>query len=338
MIYTVKTDSVQVFGLCNVYYDSYYIQGLQDYFGIKNIKFNTADFPNFNQGTFAAIITRNGQTVKMIIDSRDSNQIWPAELEWCDVYGKVNYNAETTPQIGNDKIFPIGPSFGIRVWNLPQALAKAFRNSIRFKKSIADQREFLANYWRQYTRFPLATYFKKETSRGFYIFFMGTIWQKEAQTNLFRSNFIYACKKNKNIEFEGGFAPRKDGNNFGFDNIVTEKRYPLAQYMSKIKQSVIVFNTPAVLSCHGWKLGEFLAMGKAMVSTVHLNVLPAPLEDGTHLMYVDGNDIADYDKKIAILLESETQRKLIETNAKAYFETYLSPRKVIEILYSIASK
>ena len=38
------------------------------------------------------------------------------------------------------------------------------------------------------------------------------------------------------------------------------------EWISKTKQSAIVFNTPAFWSCHGWKLGEYLAMGKCIIS------------------------------------------------------------------------
>ena len=45
---------VFIYGLCNVYYDSFYIQGLREIF--QNIEFNIKKFPNFNCGTFAIII------------------------------------------------------------------------------------------------------------------------------------------------------------------------------------------------------------------------------------------------------------------------------------------
>jgi len=108
--------------------------------------------------------------------------------------------------------------------------------------------------------------------------------------------------------------------------------------MQKIKKSAIVFNTPAVLSCHGWKLGEFLAMGKAIVSTAHTNVLPAPLDEGINIIYVDGNEPDSYQQKINELLASDAKRNLIGKNAKLYFETFLAPEKIIEKLYTQARK
>jgi len=331
-------DSLQVYGLCNVFYDSYYIKGLQDYFGISNVEFNTSNFPDFYQHTFAVIVKSKGKTIKIVIDSRDANYIRPDELKWCDVYGKVNYHADAIPEEGHEKVIPIGPNFGIKIWNLPQTIFKGLQNTIRFRKGISRKKELLANYWRQYNRLPLSDYFTKETPRRHYVFFMATIWKKEPQTNLFRSNYIRACKANPEITFEGGFAPRKDGDNPGFDGIITEKRYPFTEYLQKTKQSMMVFNTPAVFSCHGWKLGEFMAMGKAILSTAHHNVLPAPLTDGIHLLYVDGHERADFDEKIAAFLASDADRKMMETNVKAYFDRHLSPEKVIEILYTAAQK
>ena len=39
-----------------------------------------------------------------------------------------------------------------------------------------------------------------------------------------------------------------------------------------------VFNTPAFWDCHGWKLGEYMALGKCIISTPLSNELPTPKE------------------------------------------------------------
>ena len=51
----------------------------------------------------------------------------------------------------------------------------------------------------------------------------------------------------------------------------------------------MAFNNPAVHGCLGWKLGELLAMGKAIVSLPIERTLPSPLERGVHMHVVNGS-------------------------------------------------
>lgn len=324
-------DKIYIYALCNIYYDSFYIKGFEELF--SGYSFNTDKFPKFRQGTFAVLIEDNNANIKLIIDSRDTNEYNEEELNWCDVYGKVNYNLANIPEKYKGKIIPIGPSFGIKIWNLPITIIKSIKNYFKFKKHISNKREFFANYWRQYKRLPLESYRQSKPTLSKYVFFTGSIWKKEPLTNKARAAFIDACKNNSEIVFEGGFAPRKDGENLEFKNLVTKKRYPLKFYLKKNKLSAMVFNTPAVLDCHGWKLAEFLALGKAIITTNHYNQLPAQLENNIHAIYVNSNtEIKD---KINLILTDENLKTSLEKNSKKYFDEYLSPKVVIKRILSI---
>lgn len=80
---------VYIFGLFNAFYDSFYIKGILNLFGKNKIAFNISKFPKFNQNTFAVIFQYEDKNeIKIIIDSRDTTEIWKEELLWCDVYGK----------------------------------------------------------------------------------------------------------------------------------------------------------------------------------------------------------------------------------------------------------
>jgi glycosyltransferase involved in cell wall biosynthesis len=319
---------VFIYGLCNVYYDSFYIQGLREIF--PNIEFNIKKFPNFNYGTFAIIIIDGQREKKIVIDSRDSSQIDLEALNWCDKYGKVNYNEKTILSFENrNKIIAIGPSFGIKIWNFFQTLSIGISNYSKFKSKITNKREFIANYWRQYRRVSIENY-KPSKSMDNEVFFISTIWKKESLTNNFRASFIIACKGNNNLKFIGGFAPRNDGNNLGFDSLVFPKKIALPSYLSKIKKSSFVFNTPAVLSCHGWKLAEFLALGKAIVSTPHKNIMPEILKDNIHVVYIESEE--DIERQIKKMITNLNFKKELEINSRDYFERHLSPKVVINKL------
>ncbi len=318
---------VYVYALCDVYYDSFYIKGIKEVF--ESYKFNLDKFPNFKQGTFAVIIENKNKTIKIIIDSLDTNICNIETLDWCDIYAKVNYNFEVIPEKYSQKILPIGPSFGIKIWSFSKTIYNAFRNYNLLKFRNFNKREFFANYWRQYKRMTLESY-KPEKSENNYIFFISSIWKKESQTNSNRACFINACKNKKSICFEGGFAPRNDGDNFGFDSLTVHKSISIKEYIFKIKKSALVFNTPAVTNCHGWKLGEFLAMGKVILSTKHFNSFPSKLVSNHHLIIVE--NIENIENDINLIINSIDLKEKLETNSRAYFEDYLAPKRVIELL------
>lgn len=318
---------VYVYGLCDVFYDGYYIQGIKEHY--KGFEFNTSKFPKFSEDTFAIIIEGDNYSRKIIIDSIDSSQINVMAFEWCDVYGKVNYNSDSFPAHNQEKIVAIGPSFGIKIWNLFETLYHLTFNFIRFKNAIGNKRGFAANYWRQYKRLRLKNYNLSQSSTN-QVFFLNSIWKKESETNNNRALFIETCKSNENINFEGGFVSRSNGDNLGFDHLVYSEIIPLQTYIEKVKNSAFVFNTPAVLSCHGWKLAEFLALGKAIISTSHHNQLPADLLHEKHLLYAENQE--EINLAIEKLTTDISLKKNLELASRNYFETYLAPQKVIKRL------
>jgi hypothetical protein len=318
---------IYIYGLCDVFYDGYYIQGLKEHY--NNIEFNTSKFPKFRGDIFAFIIEHNNYSQKIIIDSKDMSHINLPELEWCDVYGKVNYNSNNLPSLNQEKIIVIGPSFGIQIWNLFQTLYHFTFNFIRFKNSIFNKKEFAANYWRQYKRLKLKKYTSTESSLN-EVFFLNSIWKKEDETNNNRALFVKTCKSNHNINFEGGFVARSSGDNLGFDDLIYSKKIPLTTYIKKIKNSAFVFNTPAVLSCHGWKLAEFLALGKAIITTSHHNKLSADLLNEKHLLYADSQ--LEINNAIERLITDVSFKKKLELESRLYFDNYLAPKQVIKRL------
>lgn len=318
---------VYVYGLSNVFYDGYYIQGIKEVF--KNYEFNIDKFPAFENGVFAFIVENENITKKIVVDSKDSNKIDSAAFDWCDVYGKVNYNKESLLSCNKEKIIPIGPSFGIKIWTLAQTFYCFTFNFIRFRNHILNKKEFAANYWRQYKRLRLNAYCFTNSSVN-KIFFLNSIWKRESATNTNRALFIQNCKKNADVSFEGGFAARSNGDNLGFDDMIYSKKIPLKLYIQKIKKSALVFNTPAVLNCHGWKLGEFLALGKAIISTSHYNELPKELKHDKHLIYA--NNQQEIEQAINRLIKDPKIKKRLEFQSRNYFNEFLAPVKVIQKL------
>jgi glycosyltransferase involved in cell wall biosynthesis len=113
-----------------------------------------------------------------------------------------------------------------------------------------------------------------------------------------------------------------------FKDVLATERISMQAYIRGTRRSAVAFNTPSVCLCHGWKLAEYLAMGKAIISTPLSNVMPGEFVDGVH--YRCCGDVATIEDVMKELRADESKRESLKQNAKAYFEEYLSPCAVVK--------
>lgn len=320
---------IQVDSSCDILYSSYYIRGLYEVFQKKNVHFTRKGFEKFshNNNYFAFKIIDDKSVKKFIIDFGDSDVVDGTAYDWCDHYGKVNLNAR---DIHKGKILAIGPSFGIKIFGLSKTVFYSVLNFLKSYRRIKNKKRFFSDYKAQYNRLTLREYYPN-SSKESYVYFMSSLWKKEEKTNELRANFIKACKQNILVNFEGGFAPRSKNDIVDYLDLVVDKRVTLKDYIEKMKKTSVCFNTPAVLECHGWKLAEYLCLGKPIISTSFTRELPKPIVDQTHLLFTNGTQEDLHDKITAILKNSELSITLGK-NARNYYETELAPSKVIERL------
>ena len=208
-------------------------------------------------------------------------------------------------------------------------------NFIKSYKRINNKRRFFSNYKAQLNRPKIKSYYpccEKEN----YIYFVGSLWKKEIKTNNFRANFIKACVSSK-TQFEGGFAPRTKGDIKGYEDLTMKVRDKMDTFIVKTKKSILTFNTPAVLDCHGWKLAEFLCFGKAIISTPLSRKLPLELRDKKHIFITDGSK-DDINLKMEKLINDKIFRSTLKMNARQYFENELAPIKVIQKIKNYIDK
>jgi len=334
-------------------YSSFYIKGLEEVFGKDNISFSTKYFTGLNRKTeshsfdhyMAFVLKDDNQLQKIIIDYRDKVTIKENAYEWCDKYAKINYNKEFTKLLSTEKIISIPPGFGIRIWGFWKTNHYCFINLARCNFSPLESfKAHFKDYFGLYLRtlgiesyyinnsFALAKRINDSDKK--YIFSISTLWKVDnciTGTNLWRKKFIELCKNNNEIDFEGGFYSNTFHPQYeDFKDIIFTDRYPINEYIKKTKLSSFVFNTPAVLNCHGWKLGEFLAMGKAIISTPLLNELPKNLSHGENIHYIS-ND-SELKNAINLLLINKAYRKKLESGAKTYYDEYVSPNSVIKYI------
>lgn len=314
----------------DAYYYSFYLEGLQAILGSKGITYSYRNFPEFGGGAIGcnglAFVT-NGISTKRIYIAAEDRAIYRTDaLEWCDVYAKVNVDPALIPPEFAEKILPIGPSFAVRFF--PPLLA-LYRAVAAFRPTHRKRREHFANFYRQCKyRLPASAYGPGVTEKN-YVFMNSSIWKGDTHINEARVLFIEACRSIPGLMFEGGFRPRQPNDVPGYEKYTSCVNYSHIEYIEKTKASAVVFNTPAVQRCHGWKLGEFLALGKAIVSTPLERLMPVPLEHGREIHFVDGS-VESIRDAVRLICSDDAYRRRLERGAREYYDKYLSPAAVID--------
>lgn len=210
-------------------------------------------------------ISYSGQ--RFWIDANDLLRIEGEPYQWADVVGKVNCSHDSLQS--HPKIVPLGPLFGIRYWKLPlgyRELLPMTAFGANFRKSLAGLR------FQGKTRADLDSYYKLRMEQSLpLIWHRSRKWSgKHEAANSARLNFFEAL---------AGLDVLRDAG-------LIEERISINKYLLATARSSLVFNCPAVHGCLGWKLGEYLALGKAIISTPITNVLPKPLVHGEHAHFV----------------------------------------------------
>lgn len=250
-------------------YACYYIQGFYEIFGRENVRFASRFFRELDRkgdpwsfdSYMPVVMVRHNLIYKIIIDFGDDTPIRNNAYRWCDVYAKINYSPEKTTAEDQSKILVIAPGFGIKTWNLREIVFYSLSNLFKTKFDLGIP---VQKYFREYLSQVKAKRLEEFTqtdrkASSDYIFLISTLWSHQnclEGTNLYRKIFMENAKKS-GVTFEGGFflLDQNHPQYNDFKTLIYKSRIPLSEYMGKTKQSLLVFNTPAVHNCHGWKLG-----------------------------------------------------------------------------------
>lgn len=309
-------------------YASFYLQGLRELQPSVRLRFAGLPFQGLPREPLGLRIGDDGPRV--CIDSHDSHQLVPEWFAWADVYGKVNLDPSSRPATGAEKLCALGPGFGVRVWGPARSAAYAFATFMLDRSAGGGgARKHFSRWRRQYAYHPPEHEFVPGESDPTKLFFVSSLWPAAPMANELRRRFVAACVRVPGAEFEGGFAPFRHG--FEVDvrpDMQTSRRYPAREFIAKLQRSAASFIVPGVHDCLTWRLGQSLALGKAIIATPLARAMPAPLEHGRNVHFVDGSEGAILDALQKICGDT-TYRRSLEREARAYYDTYLAPKAVV---------
>jgi len=326
--------SLIVHPAADLQYASFVLEGLSRVVGPSSISYSTEGFnPNVVRGRVLAFYRADDPRARCLLSFADSAAVSPIGLEWARVYGMVNVREEDVGRGGN--LIAIGPTFGVRLGSgrlTARHLVSGWRATgwRGWPRATSNVGTVLKNRHRRTT---IDRYVPRE-SEADYVFYCAWPWAKHPEVNPPRGRFIEACRRAPGLTFEGGFAPRRRNDVPEAMPLSAPRRYRIAEYIEKVRRSAVAFNNPAVHGCHGWKLGEFLALGKATITLPLLRALPAPLEHGVHVHVVDDSP-ESLDAALERLRRDHAYRRTLEVNARRWYEQHIAPPRLASRLLEL---
>lgn len=334
-------------------YTSFYRLGLYKLFGKNNIIYSVKPFGDlkitnasqYGCGMEVVFDNEHGKIKKVYFDIKDVAEIEKDKYDWCDIYSKVNIKFGDLEKY--DKLFVPGPNFAVRNRSLVGLLTFGLKNFLRGKSSsFQSLKGFMHDYFYIYERRRSMEFYERYVEvKPNYIFHASTLWYNQFAkecTNLYRGEFLKSCQR-AGIDVEGGLYYLRNNSAVlsempdypEYENLykdfIYDKRLSMDDYITKTKESILVFNTPSVCGCHGWKLGEYLCMGKAIISSPLLREMPGEgLTHGKNIHIVNSLDEI-YDAVVKINSD-EHYRKQLEEGAREYYEKWIAPEVVIQRL------
>ncbi|MCS5488998.1 glycosyltransferase [Algoriphagus limi] len=259
-----------------------------------------------------------------VIDNHDPVGVNEELYKKSDFYFATNKLLKSE-SYNQPKVKPIFPHYPINIISKKMKFI-----GLRWLKSLS-LRDFAREIYILKKR-PVYQLQKPEFKFGNYVFFSGSTWKKEPWANQIRAEFIRVCKNHPQIEFEGGFIPRSDGNNFGYDQELNLKRYSPTEFSKLSSRSLINLNNPAVLGAVSWRLAEYWNAGTFVVSFPFEIDLPIFPKQGEEIHYVENS--SEYQEVLNLVLRDKAYHEKIARGGHSYFQKYCTPDKQWEYIAS----
>ncbi|WP_282069496.1 hypothetical protein [Olleya namhaensis] len=299
------------------FYTSYYLFGLNQSYKLKFKMDNR--FIRYNN---KPVLIFEIQNKIVIIDNDDPINVRQELYDICTTYFVTNKLFDNK-SFGQDKVKPLFPHYPINIVKLYLGLYNfKLLKYIGFKPTLKQLYTLIRrpNY-KNYS-------YQKHVSN--FVFFSSNIWKKESEANFIRAQFIRFCKADSRIVFEGGFVPRSDGNNQGFDNELNARKYNPKTFSKLSANSKIVLNNSAVCGAVSWRLAEYLNQGLFVLSFPFKIDLPIKLENNQNLCFVNNTD--EFPDVFDRVFNDSKYHADISEGGKRYFSEYCTPKAQINYI------
>lgn len=337
----------------DLYHASHLYAGLCDLSerGLARVRFNVprGKLKLYTSDSLTVCLTvRRTDTEKeylLAIDLRDRSDVLTMPLvERADVYLKRSYYepdlAGLPPELRR-KVIPFGLNYACRNAASTRAVLSALapRMALEFLRSPRKASRRLnprSSVLYQYLTTALESEFEQgpEEELERTVLFQTRVYEPEeiqpdnpAEINEGRVRLVRELKKAFGPKFRGGLVPTAYAKE-NYPDAVSEQPTRQAQYIAWGKRSLVGVYTRGLFHSLAFKLPEYLAASKCVVSEPLRNALPAPLVAGEH--YLEFRTAEECVEQCSRLLEDANLAKELRRAAWDYYRREVKPAAHVE--------
>lgn len=278
---------------------------------------------------------------KLVYDTFDGNKLFQEDLDWCDFYFKRSFIKNKLIEKGlTQKIFPLGLNYSVYadedilsiqkiLWNIQKGLS--IDNFLPFIRSNLLLPYFLRTSSGKYTSRVSKFENYPEVIACAKILYFARLWEPSGrkdekdriEINRMRGECIRLLKNRFGDRFIGGLYPTPDALANYHDIVLNENEIRKSNYLKYVKSSQICITTRGLLGSNGWKLAEYVAGAKAIVTESLMYEVPGEFLPGKN--YLEFTTPQECVEKVQKLLDEPELRYSIMKNNYDYYYAYLRP-------------
>lgn len=272
--------------------------------------------------------------LKLGIELSDHADLWDVDLlKWCDVYAKRNLNEQDGPP-GPHRIIPFGVNWACHSRTSLLAVFKQVAGTLpSLKKSrLRDIYRYLVTpHWKDFEHRP-------DQPVESAILYQTRVWEPEDTpgdevVNEQRVELLRALKREFGDRVQGGIVPTPYAL-LHYKEFVTDGPSRQSQYIRWAKRPLIGIYSRGLFGSVAFKLAEFLAASKCIVSEPIPNQLGAPLD---HLSIYRSVD--ECLSACEMLLSNRSVADSHREQSWSYYARYVQPRAhILDLMYRAQNK
>lgn len=295
--------------------------------------------PHLRDAWRAHVRVRVDNRLELFYDVHDSGEVDESALARCDFYFKRSFSPQWA---GRGKVFPLGLNY--HVFDVAPDPFDGRRLSLEAgwsERLVAALRYTGLDRWLPLVYVPRVSNLQGQPDftgepRAL---FMTRAYAPEAapspekaaereRLNEMRAACIRALRAAFGARFDGGFEVEPFAQSHYADCLVSDERLARKRhYVKLLADYPIGVTTLGLHASNGWKLGEYVACARAIVTEKPVYQSPGPFVCGAN--YLEFTTPAECVAAVTQLFEQPALRFRLMTNNYRYYQAYLQPEALV---------
>lgn len=336
---------VNVLGICGLPHSS------QVYTGLRRLK--TSGFINLKYSSFKTEIQRVASS-KGVFFEKDDRLCFIDLLDGVEidkqVLSEVSYYFKRTMAKGcqeHEKIYPYGLNYEVYentpyLFEVKRLLSLNLSLKCGIKANLSSSLDALGVTFLPRVKHFESRFLDKPALGAQKVIFMARTWDPEEPganlsvrekedreiINEERAKIIRTLRKELGTIFLGGFSETAHSFSKYKDCVIDDPSLSKkSSYLNLVRQTPICIATIGLHGSVGWKLAEYIALGRAVISEQTSVIIPNGFGDGkNYLSYKDSDSCLI---KVNYLLNNPTVVEQMMASNAAYYYEHLKPEKLM---------